>query len=170
LDAYDVEKSEEDFDQELEANIFASHFLMPKNGFESEWNDTYGLSFVDRVFKIKRIFQVSYKTVLYRLSETDPRGNSIWGKFYYTYKLKTRKALGNTDEPEALPPDKFLQSSPEVLRSQEPDSLSSSHFLEERLYSLVRTAIEKDEITMSRGADILRLDLNTMRDIISSWV
>lgn len=167
LDAYDVEKSNEDSDQEVEANIFASYFLMPQGGFESEWKDTSGLSLVDRVFKIKRIFQVSYKTVLYRLSETN--GNSIWGKFQYAHKLKTGKTLGNTDEPEALPPDKFQQS-PEVLRSQEPDSLSPSHFVEDRLSRLVRTAIENDEITMSRGAEILRFDLDTMRNVISSWV
>lgn len=167
LDAYDVEESNEDDDQEVEANIFASYFLMPEKTFESEWNDACGLPFVDRVFKIKRIFQVSYKSVLYRLSET--KGNSIWGKFQYAYKLKTGKTLGNTDEPEALPPDKFQQS-PEVLRSQEPDSLSPSHFIEDRLSRLVRNAIENDEITMSRGAEILRLDLNKMRDVVSSWV
>lgn len=167
LDAYDVEESNEDSDQEVEANIFASYFLMPEEAFESEWEDAYGLPLVDRVFKIKRIFQVSYKSVLYRLSET--KGNSIWGKFQYAYKLRTGKTLGNTDEPEALPPDKFQQS-PEVLRSQEPDSLSPSHFVEDRLYRLVRNAIENDGITMSRGAEILRLDLNKMRDVISSWV
>ncbi|MEW6063693.1 MAG: XRE family transcriptional regulator [Bacillota bacterium] len=59
LDAFNVEESAEDEDQETEANVFASHFLMPEKAFESEWNDTYGLSFVDRVFKVKRIFQVT---------------------------------------------------------------------------------------------------------------
>jgi hypothetical protein len=125
------------------------------------------LSFVDRVLKVKLIFQVSFKTVLYRLSESV--GKSIWGKFQGAYKLKTGKTLSITDEPEALLPDKFQQS-PEVLRSQEPDSLSSSHFVEDRLSRLVRKAIEKDEITMSRGAEILRLDLEAMREIVSSWV
>jgi len=167
LDAYNVEEIAEDKDQENEANVFASHFLMPKKAFESEWNDTYGLSFVDRVFKVKRIFQVSYKTVLYRLSES--LGNSIWGKFQSAYKLRTGKTLSIADEPEALSPDKFQQS-PEALRSQEPDSLSPSHFIEDRLSRLVRNAIEKDEITMSRGAEILRLDLEAMREIVSSWV
>ncbi len=95
--------------------------------------------------------------------------NSIWGKFQGAYKLRTGKTLTITDEPEALPPDKFQQS-PEVLRSQEPDSLSPSYFVEDRLSRLVRNAIEKDEITMSRGAEILRLDLEAMREIVSSWV
>ncbi|GBF35443.1 hypothetical protein DCCM_4570 [Desulfocucumis palustris] len=167
LDAYNIEEIAEDESQENEANVFASHFLMPEKAFKSEWDDTYGLSFVDRVLKVKRIFQVSYKTVLYRLSEI--LGNSIWGKFQSAYKLRTGKTLSIADEPEALPPDKFQQS-PEVLRSQEPDSLSPSHFIEDRLSRLVRKAIEKDEITMSRGAEILRLDLEDMREIVSSWV
>ena len=167
LDAYDADESVEDDAQETEANVFASHFLMPEESFNSEWADTYGLPFVERVYKVKRIYQVSYKTVLYRLSES--YGNSIWGKFQSAYKLRTGKTLSITDEPEALSPDKFQQS-PETLRSQEPDSLSPSHFMEDRLSRLVRKAIEEDEITMSRGAEILRLDLESMRNMISSWV
>lgn len=167
LDTYKVEENIEDDNQEDEANIFASHFLMPEEAFNSEWDDTSGLPFVNRVLKVKRIFQVSYKTVLYRLSESV--GNSIWGKFQSAYKLRTGKILSIKDEPEALTSDKFLQS-PEVLRSQEPDSLSPSHFIEDRLSRLVRDAIEKDEITMSRGAEILRIDIEDMRDIVSSWV
>lgn len=167
LDAYNVDESTEDEDQEVEANMFASYFLMPEEAFESEWGDTYGLAFVDRVLKVKRMFQVSYKTVLYRLSERV--GNSVWGKFQGAYKSRTGKTLSITEEPEALPPNKFQQSMPEVLRSQEPDSLSSSDFIEDRLSKLVRIAIEKDEITMSRGAEILRLDLEAMRERVSSW-
>lgn len=167
LDAYNVDESTEDEDQEIEANMFASYFLMPKEAYESEWGDTYGLAFVDRVLKVKRMFQVSYKTVLYRLSEK--AGNSVWGKFQGAYKSRTGKTLSIKEEPEALSPNKFHQSMPEVLRSQEPDSLSSSDFIEDRLSKLVRIAIEKDEITMSRGAEILRLDLEAMRDRISSW-
>lgn len=167
LDAYNVEESAEDEDQENEADVFASHFLMPEKAFISEWNEASGLFYVDRVFKIKRIFQVSYKTVLYRLSKTT-RDNSIWGKFYSAYRMRTGKTLSKTDEPEALPPEKFQQS--EVLRSHEPDSLSPSYFVEDRLSRLVRNAIETDEITMSRGAEILRKELEDMRDIVSSWV
>lgn len=171
LDTYDIDEISESEDQESEANVFASHFLMPEKAFKSEWQDAYGLPFIDRVFKVKLIFQVSYKTVLYRLSQV-PRKNSgkwVWGKFQSDYKRKTGKTLSIKDEPEALHPDRFLQA-PEVLRSQEPHSISSSHFVEDRLYRLVRQAIEKDEITMSRGAEILRLDLEDMRDVVSSWI
>lgn len=140
---------------------------MPEKAFASEWADTYGLPFVDRVLKVKMIFQVSYKSVLYRLSETV--GGSIWGKFQAAYKARTGKVLVIADEPEALLPDRFQQA-PEVLRSQEPDSLSPSHFVENRLFRLVRNALEQDKISMSRAAEILRVDLKSMREIISSWV
>lgn len=167
FDTYNVDEISEDKDQETEANIFASYFLMPEEAFKSEWSDTSGLSFVDRVLKVKRIFNVSYKTVLYRLSETV--GYSIWGKFQAAYKARTGKALGIKDEPEALCSDSFQQT-PEVLRSKEPDSLSPSYFVEDRLSRLVRNAIEQDKITMSRAAEILRLDLKSMREIVSWWV
>ncbi|SFJ45811.1 ImmA/IrrE family metallo-endopeptidase [Thermoflavimicrobium dichotomicum] len=166
LDTYNVEESNENPDDELEANIFASYFLMPESAFKGEWDETYGLSFFDRVLKVKRIFHVSYKTVLYRLSEKD---RDVWKKFKFSYKLRTGKTLTNIEEPDALQPDSFQQSMPEVLRAHEPDSLSSSDFMEDRLSRLVRIALEKELITLSRGAEILRLDLNEMRERVSSW-
>jgi Zn-dependent peptidase ImmA (M78 family)/DNA-binding XRE family transcriptional regulator len=167
LETYDVDESIENEEQEIEANTFASYFLMPDKAFNSEWNETYGLSFVDRVMKVKRIFQVSYKTVLYRLSEE--KGNSVWGKFQSAYKAKTGKTLSITDEPEALTPNSFQESMSEVLRSQEPESLSASDFIGDRLSKLVRNAIEEKKITISRGAEILGLDINAMREIVLFW-
>ena len=51
----DLERERE---KEREANQFASHFLMPKSAFESEWDKTSGLRLLDRVLKVKRIFRV----------------------------------------------------------------------------------------------------------------
>jgi hypothetical protein len=59
LDAYDVSEIQANESQETEANIFASHLLVPEKPFCSEWDETYGLAFVDRVLKVKRIFEVS---------------------------------------------------------------------------------------------------------------
>ena len=52
---------------EREADAFASEFLMPEAAFAVEWDETRGHSLLVRVLKVKRIFRVSYKTVLYRL-------------------------------------------------------------------------------------------------------
>jgi Zn-dependent peptidase ImmA (M78 family)/DNA-binding XRE family transcriptional regulator len=169
LDAYDVNECNESVEEETEANLFASYFLMPQKAFISEWNDTYGLPFIDRVLKVKRIFQVSYKTVLYRLASTTDLDNTVWQKFQLAYKKRTGKTLAMSEEPEALMPNSFQQSMPEVLRANEPDSLSSSDFIEDRLSRLVRIAIEQEQISMSRGAEILRLDMEAMRDRIASW-
>lgn len=167
LDSFNVDESSENQEEEVEANIFAAHFLMPESSFRKEWEEAYGLAFVDRVLKVKRIFQVSYKTVLYRL--LDEYGDSIWRKFQFAYKNRTGKTLSFVEEPEALTPSDFQQSMPEVLRSQEPDSLSASDFIEDRLSKLVRLAIENEKITLSRGAEILNLDIESMRERVSSW-
>lgn len=160
---FDIEKVEESPIEEDEANTFASYFQMPEGAFDSEWRETAGLDFVDRVFKVKRIFQVSYKTVLYRLSEK--YGKRVWGQFQVAYKSRSGKTLTMKEEPEALDPSSFS----EVLRSREPDSLSSSAFIEDRLSRLVRQAFEKDLISKSKAAEILRIDLDAMQERIDHW-
>jgi len=165
-DTFDINEIAENEDQEAEANIFASYFLMPEKAFKSEWDNTYGLPFVDRVLKVKLIFGVSYSTILYRLSIFNSFGNCVWAKFQSSYKLRTGKTLHIKDEPEAFLQDEFLQA-PIVMLSQEPHSISPSHFVEGRLYRLVSLAIEKNKITMSRGAEILKIDFAAMRDIVS---
>jgi Zn-dependent peptidase ImmA (M78 family) len=49
LGSYDVCDESEDKQEEKEADLFASHFLMPKEGFDQEWEETAGLPFPDRV-------------------------------------------------------------------------------------------------------------------------
>lgn len=160
---FDLEKIEEDPTEEDEANTFASYFQMPVDAFESEWRETRGLDFVNRVLKVKRIFQVSYKTVLYRLSEK--YGKRVWVQFQFAYKSRSGKTLSMKEEPEALDSSSFS----EVLRAHEPDSLSSSAFIEDRLSRLVREAYEKDLISKSKAAEILRIDLDSMQERINHW-
>ena len=69
-DDYDPLQKEEEIRREGEANQFASHFLMPRSLFEKEYKDALGLSLFDRVLKVKKIFRVSYKAILFRISET----------------------------------------------------------------------------------------------------
>ncbi|MHB8840478.1 MAG: helix-turn-helix domain-containing protein [Candidatus Aquicultor sp.] len=170
LNSYDVERVDEDESQEEEANIFASYFLMPQGVFEKEWQEAYGLSFLDRVLKIKRIFRVSYRTVLYRLSTTTSIGDKAWMLFHVNYKKRYGKSLGSVDEPQGLKRSNFHMAYPEALRSSEPEHLNENDFVEDRLSALVRTAIEKEEISLSRGAEILRIDLADMRERAASWV
>ena len=66
--------------------------------------------------------------------------------------------------------DAFRASFPESRRAQEPERLSPADFEEDRLSRLVRLAVEREEISLARGAEILGLPLSAMRERASSWV
>ncbi len=170
LKDYDVDQKDEGKAEEREANIFAGHLLMPEEAFRREWDDTYGMAFVDRVLKVKRMFRVSYGTVLYRLSEALADKAGLWRGFQLDHKRRYGKTLRRLDEPEALAADAFRASSPEPSPAGEPERLSKADFVEDRLSRLVRRAIEKSAITLSRGAEILGLSLQEMRELSASWV
>lgn len=170
LDAYDVSRSEEDVGQEKEADFFAGHFLMPDDLFEKELSEARGLPLVKLVFKLKRIFRVSWKTVLYRLSTRSPEGGKLWGRFQAEYRSATGKTIGAKEEPDGLAPDGFRAIRPSAKVADEPEHLLEGDFVEDRLHRLVRAAIEDGTISMGRGAEILRIDLGDMRDLASSWV
>ena len=170
LDAYNVEEKAEEPSEEKEADIFASSFLMPPDIFDSEWQEARGLSFVERVLKIKRIFHVSYKTVLYRLSETTSLRGAVWGRFQAEYKAAHGRTLSVADEPEGLTPGSFRPTMSEARGADEPVRLSSHDFTQDRLRRLVRDGIERKVITIGRGAEILGLTLKEMRRLVAAWV
>lgn len=156
LDAYDVSVSEEDRKEEHEADRFAGHFLMPDEGFRKEWNEAAGLQWVDRVLKVKRIYRVSYKTVLARLLEHGVADKSIWVKFNVAYRKRFNRKLPFKEEPLGIDP-------------AEPFGMHRFDFYEDRFSRLVRSAVEEDKISLSRGGEILGISINEMQDILSSW-
>ena len=147
--AYDVEQVEEDSGEEAEADLFANHFLMPDKVFRDEWRDTYGLPFVNRVLHVKRIFHVSCQTVLFRIVELD-QVDPV--KVRMVFKNQWKRRWGRT-----------------LTRKAEPMPLVEVDFMEDRLSRLVREAIESEKITLSRGAEIMGVDLSTMREVVASW-
>jgi len=172
LDAYDVDRTDENEDEEHAADVFASHFLMPENVFQKELKEAWGLSLYDRVFKLKRIFRVSYRSVLYRLASHLPpeQKKNVWIQFNVEYKRKNDgRSLPGTVEPEGLPPDAFFLR-PADRSAEEPERLDRHDFMQDRLARLVRKALESDEITMGKAAEILELDLEEMRELANSWV
>ncbi|MFO0696019.1 MAG: XRE family transcriptional regulator [Polyangiales bacterium] len=170
LDDYGEEQQEEDPEHEREADAFAAEFLMPDAVFQREWAESRGLPLVDRVIKVKRIFRVSYRTVLHRLAPTYTGWGNIWVRFQADYKSATGQSLSKTDEPSALAETEFLTAAPEVLRGREPDHLSAGDFREDRLAGLVRRAAEAGEISLGRGAEILGISVKEMRTLSASWV
>lgn len=167
LDAYDASQTEEDAMQEKEADTFASHFLMPEALFEQELDAARGLPLVKLVFKLKRIFRTSWKSVLYRIASKSPEGGKLWGRFQGEYRAMTGRTLGKADEPEGLVAGDFR---PSAKIADEPEHLVEDDFVEDRLSRLVRKAVESEEISLSRAAEILRVDLGSMRDLSNSWV
>lgn len=170
LSDYDVSHTDEEKKHEEEANAFAAAFLMPDASFRKEWDETYGLAFVDRVLKVKRIFSVSYRTVLHRLAAGYRGPGNIWARFQMEYKRRTGRTLLRDDEPDALAQDAFRASFPEDRSAGEPDSLSPVDFIQDRLSRLVRKAIEQEKISLGRGAEVLGISLQDMRDLTASWV
>ena len=170
LSDYDVEQKEEEKEHEKEAKAFAAAFLMPEASFRKEWVETYGLGFVDRVLKVKRIFRVSYRTVLHRLAPEYRGPGNIWSRLQIEYKKRHGRTLLRDDEPQALAQDAFQASFPEHTSAGEPDNLSPVDFLQDRLSRLVRQAVEQEKISLSRGAEVLGLSLGEMRELTASWI
>lgn len=173
LNAYKITETAENSLEENEANTLASYFLMPEEVFKREWDKTAGLSIAERVLHVKRIFMVSYKTVLYRLSQSSSIGNKIWQLFYTDYRRRYGRTLLKADEPNPISSKEFQYSNqnlPEHLRAHEPEELSSMDFKESRLWKLVHDGVEKEKITLARGAEILNLSLDEMRELSKFWV
>jgi Zn-dependent peptidase ImmA (M78 family)/DNA-binding XRE family transcriptional regulator len=154
-DAFDVTKCEENIEEEKQADLFAGYFLMPDEGFKKEWNETSGLNKVDRILKVKRIFHVSYKTILVRLIQQYGADDSIWQQFHIAYQQRFHRKLAFKEEPEECSP--------------EPAGLQKWDFYEDRLSRLVRKALEMDKISLSRGAEILGISIEEVQDLLRNW-
>lgn len=152
---------------EREADTFASHFLMPETAFAKEWDATRGHSLLVRILKVKRIFRVSYKTVLYRLVQSERQTADVWRAFQRQHHQHYGNTLRNTEEPFALTRSEFAW---QWRRSGEPERLSSHDFVEDRLAWLVRKAVEREHISVGRAAEILGLSREEMRKRTAQWV
>jgi Zn-dependent peptidase ImmA (M78 family)/DNA-binding XRE family transcriptional regulator len=155
-DAYDVTQVQESKEEEHEADRFAGHFLMPNEGFRREWNEAAGLHRVDRVLKVKGIFRVSYKTVLSRLVEDKVAGKSIWPRFNVAYQQRFSRKLPFKEEPMGIDP-------------AEPFGMQRFDFSEDRFSRLIREAVEGDRISLSRSAEMLRIGIEDMQDLLQNW-
>jgi hypothetical protein len=166
-----VSHSQEDELQEKEADVFASHFLIPESVFQKELAEARGLSWYDRVFKLKRLFRVSYRSIIYRVAKELPiaQKKQLWIQFNVEYKRKNGRSLPGTQEPDGLPPDAFFRR-PADRSAEEPERLDRHDFMQDRLARLVRRALEADSISLTKAAQILDVDVYEMRELANSWV
>lgn len=164
--AFDAAAAIEAEVEEREADRFASYFLMPPQRFDHLWRETQGLPLIPRVFKIKRIFRVSYKTVLYRLVETRRANSDIWRKWNAQYRREFRRSLRRVDEPEQLQKSEFSHS---WSRSGEPEALTASDFQQNRLLALAREAVERGGLGLDDCAAILGRSHEEMKSLSVAW-
>ena len=162
--AYDYRQEDEREDEERQADEFASFFLMPQGSFEREWYDSSGHPLYERVLKVKRIFHVSYKTVLLRLVRMGEAPREVFGIFQVQHRRRWGRTLKKVDEPQPLTENEFSDK-----RGLEPDRLSTADCLDDRLRRLVRRGVEADEISLGRGAEILGMSLVDMRQLAAEW-
>lgn len=163
---YRTDVTELPLQAEREADAFASEFLMPEAAFAPEWDRTVGHSLLLRVLKVKRMFRVSYKTVLYRLVQSERETQEVWAAFQGQHRDHFGVTLRKADEPAALGNSEFAWN---WGRSGEPDRLSRHDFMEDRLSRLVRRALEQERISLGRGAEILGLNREQMRQRAREW-
>jgi Zn-dependent peptidase ImmA (M78 family)/DNA-binding XRE family transcriptional regulator len=166
-DEFNPDEVAEDVDAEREADRFAAYLLLPEPRFIKEWQEVRGLSLFDAVMKIKRIFRVSYRTVLHRLDEHGLK--DVWPRFMAQAKGHLGRALTRTDEPDPLSPAARGTAAPEPLRGREPFELVPSDFDPDRRLRLIRRALDERRMSLSRAAEILGLDLRQVRELHQSW-
>lgn len=142
--SYRSDEKDEIQREEKEADEFASYFLLPQEGFDKELKKRKGFSFVDKVLQIKRIFKVSYMTVLTRLDQTNQHKYNPFAVFKKNYPIKLSK-------------------------KSEPEGLTEYDFSEERFPRLVQEAVLKEKISLSRGAELLNLSNSEMRKLVNEW-
>lgn len=171
LDAYDVGEEDENQEEEKEADEFASYFLMPEAVFWKEWRQTRGLSFIDRILKLKRIFRVSYQTVLFRVAHSTDEPAKVYRLFYTHHKRRTGKPLPKNVEPDGLVAEDFTGRWPMIppKRSEEYQRLLHYDFYGDRLYRLAVDAVTEGKLLKERAAELLGLSNSELEDLTQSW-
>lgn len=159
--SYEEQEKEENKEEEKQADVFASHFLMPQDAFINEWNKYNNYDFVEKVIKIKQTFGVSYQVVLYRLSEIIKENKisfNVWKEFNKLYMAKYNVILDRKNE--VIPMNENLK---------ELQSLSSNFYYGRGIAELVRKAYTKKIINLDEAAHILKKPIEEVKNQINLW-
>jgi Zn-dependent peptidase ImmA (M78 family)/DNA-binding XRE family transcriptional regulator len=155
---YNIQNQEENRQEEIEANVFASYFLMPHSSFEKKRKEFSGLTLVERVNHLKKHFKVSYQSVLVRLANSNREEYfRLKDRYCAEYRMVHGKNLSITDEPEPLDQEVFntYYPYPPAMKPEEPNNLSSDYFFEARLPYMVRLALEYELLDKDKAVEIL---------------
>ena len=164
-DAFNVDESEENDQQEREADIFAANFLMPDEAFVNELYSMRGLHWVDIILALKRIFKVSWKTVVIRLQQKGMLDASAWARFHAQFKKRYGYSLEGYQEPYPLRAADYVDD------RNEPETLRRTDFpaAQLELGALVRETLEQGKLSLSRAAKILGCGIEDARELAKEW-
>ena len=167
LSSYVVDEAQEVKTEEQEADAFASFFLMPDVVFQKEWSDAAGVGFYERVLKVKRIFRMSWRSVLYRLALALPAAQrrDVWQRFNLEHERRTGQKLLKHHEPDGVEVDAF------ALRraAAEPAKLDPVDFIDDRQSRLVKRAVDEGKMSLARAGEVLGLSVEDMRRLAQEW-
>ena len=139
--------------REKEANAFAAGMLVPTAEFNSAWDSTEGRLWFDRILAVKRIFTVSYLTVIYCLEERyrATSGKKTVPPYRNWFKENYLRRFGRTlpAHEEACPADVRIESA--------------------RFIRLARRAFMAGDITMPRLAELIGKSLVETRTLVNEW-
>ena len=139
--------------REQEANAFAAGMLIPTAEFNSAWDNTDGRLWFDRILAVKRIFTVSYLTVIHCLEERyrATSGKKTIPPYRNWFKENYLRRFGRTlpAHEEACPADIRIESA--------------------RFIRLARRAFVAGDITMPRLAELIGKSLLETRTLVNEW-
>ena len=124
---------------------------MPTEAFISAWNQIQTDKLVKKILVMKSIFKVSWKTIVYRLSEITGN-NNWWKKMYSQFKLLGINVIGHR-EPLPLKPTAVLE-----------DDQSNMH-----LKLQVKQALQSKKITLKEASSYLEIDEIKIQDNLRLW-
>ena len=139
--------------EEKEADLFASHFLMPNKRFIYEWNKLKGAGFAERILAVKKIFKVSWATVVYRLNKLVSGEKNIWLKANAALKRIGKSTKGHR-EPDPLVAMDFF----------------GSNYSDIMLKKLVYRAFFEDKISEDEVGEILGLNSEQVGELLVDWI
>jgi Zn-dependent peptidase ImmA (M78 family)/DNA-binding Xre family transcriptional regulator len=161
-DSYDVGSEMEDDKEESDANLFAGVFLVPDESLRRQWDESKGLHWVDRVLHLKRIYKVSYMTILVRLIQLYPalKNRPLIAEFRSEFANLHHHDLKDHYEPNAIE---------DPVATIDPQGLDTSDLVEDRFARLVREAYEGEKISISRAGEMLNRSLEDIRALARAW-
>ncbi|MBI2424595.1 MAG: ImmA/IrrE family metallo-endopeptidase [Candidatus Hydrogenedentes bacterium] len=151
---------------EREACEFAGLLLAPSEALVYHWGQLDGLGLADRILKMKRRFRVSWKLVIARLEEEGLVSNEADELFAGIFRETYGKSLVNGKEQETrCPASRYCVS----MTRNEPFGMEAVDFMPKEMRRLVRMALERELITVSRAAEYTGISLQAMRERIRTW-